>query len=527
MRLMTELKSHSQERSGLSSHSHHHPNSPLVRPSDAAVLQKKPSCACGGGCPRCQSKPPLQMKLEMSQPGDAQEREADRMADHVLGMSEPRGAPEAATAPRPAVTTPRRGPACSRAQRSAAPGAEGAKDSEAANDEGEGLFAPLRTPAHVNPMGLGAGEPLAKSELDFFEPRFGRGLGGVRVHAGAGAAESALSVGARAYAVGQDIVFASGEYAPHTAPGRRLLAHELAHTVQQSERGLALQRECPGHPEFCTPYPSRVYAHVVKEALLPVLVSYLAARISLEAAGLWMLYFNRSQGDSLTPLSFGGSSSVGQSFVTSSNTTERQSDLIDLIRPVLPGLCLYVPVRSWIDIPVSRLLQPSDLHFPINFNEVHTTPGNIAGGVGSSDAGPDLRIVSGHVSLRRTTDGAGNTTGGRLRTHFHFYVKDAVDLCPGDCGTSDEQTATIPLSRLEATGLVYDQPFEVNYDGPEVEVALDASAVQPCSTSPPPPGAATAAADTDANGADAPGTGEAGAPGQSPAPPSEEGSMPA
>lgn len=489
---------------------------PSVTQTTAPGLRR--ACACGGGCPRCKGAPPLQAKLKMSEPGDAQEREADHMADHVLGMPEPVGAPKAAPAPRPASA---------RAQRSAAPGAERAKDSESAEDEGEELFAPLRTPTHVNPMGLGVGEPLAKAERDFFEPRFGRGFGGVRLHTGAEAAESARSLGARAYTVGQDIVFAGGEYAPHTAPGRRLLAHELAHTVQQSEGGLALQRDCPGHPEFCTPYSSTAYAHVVKEGLRAVLTTYIAARISLDAAALWTLYFGRSPGDSLTPLSFNGSSSVGQSFVTSGITAQRQGDLIDLIRSALPGLCLYVPVGSWMDIPVSLLLQTSDLHFPINFNEVHTTPGNIAGGVGSSDAGPDLRIVSGYVSLSRTTDGAGKTTGGRMRTHFHFYVKDAVDLCPGDCGTTDEQNATIPLSRLEAMGLVYDQPFEVNYDGPEVEVALDPSAVQPCSTNPPSSGTRTASADTGTTDVGATGTGGADAPGQSPAPPPESDSMPA
>lgn len=83
--------------------------------------------------------------------------------------------------------------------------------------------------------GLGAGRTLDRGERDFFEPRFGRSFEGVRVHDGAQAARAARGYDARAYTVGQDIVFGRGEYRPGTGPGRELLAHELAHTVQQRE----------------------------------------------------------------------------------------------------------------------------------------------------------------------------------------------------------------------------------------------------------------------------------------------------
>nr|QNO51016.1 hypothetical protein EDLMLJLI_00009 [Methanosarcinales archaeon ANME-1 ERB6] len=68
----------------------------------------------------------------------------------------------------------------------------------------------------------------------FFEPRFGVNFGQVRVHTGTQAAESAQVLNARAYTLGQDVVFGEGQYAPGTAVGRRLLAHELTHVVQQS-----------------------------------------------------------------------------------------------------------------------------------------------------------------------------------------------------------------------------------------------------------------------------------------------------
>lgn len=84
---------------------------------------------------------------------------------------------------------------------------------------------------------LGGGTPLPPAERAFFEPRFGRDLGGVRVHTGADAAAAARAVGARAFALGTDVVLGAGAYAPGGAQGRRLLAHELAHVVQQSAPG--------------------------------------------------------------------------------------------------------------------------------------------------------------------------------------------------------------------------------------------------------------------------------------------------
>jgi hypothetical protein len=65
------------------------------------------------------------------------------------------------------------------------------------------------------------------------EPRFGRDFSGVRIHSDSQAGESARAVDAHAYTVGQHIVFDHGKYEPHSNSGRDLLAHELAHTVQQ------------------------------------------------------------------------------------------------------------------------------------------------------------------------------------------------------------------------------------------------------------------------------------------------------
>jgi hypothetical protein len=70
------------------------------------------------------------------------------------------------------------------------------------------------------------------------EPRFGYDFSGVRIHTDARAAELAGAIQARAFAVGEDIVFGAGEFAPETSHGRQLMAHELTHVVQE-ERGAA------------------------------------------------------------------------------------------------------------------------------------------------------------------------------------------------------------------------------------------------------------------------------------------------
>ncbi|CAD5108371.1 eCIS core domain-containing protein [Zestomonas carbonaria] len=77
------------------------------------------------------------------------------------------------------------------------------------------------------------GRPLDAETRGFMEQRFDNDFSGVRIHDDSAAAASAREVDAHAYTVGQHIVFADGQYRPHSADGRHLLAHELAHTVQQ------------------------------------------------------------------------------------------------------------------------------------------------------------------------------------------------------------------------------------------------------------------------------------------------------
>jgi hypothetical protein len=80
-----------------------------------------------------------------------------------------------------------------------------------------------------------AGEPLDPGTRRFMESRIGHDFSAVRVHADADAAASARAVAAKAYTLGQDVVFAAGRYEPRSSEGQRLLAHELTHVVQQAD----------------------------------------------------------------------------------------------------------------------------------------------------------------------------------------------------------------------------------------------------------------------------------------------------
>jgi hypothetical protein len=88
-------------------------------------------------------------------------------------------------------------------------------------------------PGIVHEVVDSTGQPLDAATRAFMEPRFGHDFSRVRVHADAQAAESARAVEAQAYTVGAEIVFGAGRYTPQTNDGRRLLAHELTHVVQQ------------------------------------------------------------------------------------------------------------------------------------------------------------------------------------------------------------------------------------------------------------------------------------------------------
>jgi hypothetical protein len=107
--------------------------------------------------------------------------------------------------------------------------------------------AAAEAPGIVHEVLNSQGQPLDAADRSFFEPRFDWDFSQIRIHADEQASASAGAVGALAYTVGTHIAFGLGQYAPGTPAGRRLLAHELAHTVQQGGAATRLFRqEAPG-----------------------------------------------------------------------------------------------------------------------------------------------------------------------------------------------------------------------------------------------------------------------------------------
>lgn len=104
----------------------------------------------------------------------------------------------------------------------------------------DGSKAPPGAASKVDRAAAESGVPLPDELRGRFEASLGTDLSGVRVHTGSESAAAAESIGAKAYTTGQDIHFGAGQYDPSSKEGQRLLAHEVAHTVQQSNAGTAL-----------------------------------------------------------------------------------------------------------------------------------------------------------------------------------------------------------------------------------------------------------------------------------------------
>ena len=165
----------------------------------------------------------LQAKPAIDEVEDKYEREANRVADRVTRMPEPKsqcahpcggGEPEC-LAEKPAERHKRL---------QAKPVESGVPGTTAAPPI---VLDVLRSP----------GRPLDPATRVYMEPRFGHDFSRVRIHSDAAAEQSARELNARAYTVGHNIVFDKGRFAPGTVEGRQLLAHELTHTMQQEGSG--------------------------------------------------------------------------------------------------------------------------------------------------------------------------------------------------------------------------------------------------------------------------------------------------
>jgi len=172
----------------------------------------------------------IQAKLMVGQPGDKYEQEADRVAEQVMRMPEPlvRQLKEGEELIQTKLLAEQITPLVQRQ-------VEEEEEEEIIQTKSDGDTTP--EVAHNLESQIraiqGGGKPLTESERAYFESRFDYDFGHVRVHTDAQAAGSARAVNARAFTVGQDVVFGEGYYAPETSAGKNLMAHELTHVVQQ------------------------------------------------------------------------------------------------------------------------------------------------------------------------------------------------------------------------------------------------------------------------------------------------------
>lgn len=192
------------------------------------LIREQAESGRSSGCAPLRSVP-IQTKLTVSESEGAHEREADHVADAVMRMPADEVADKLAVASSASPAKVRRMCAeCDEEQKHKA--IPQVQRREQTHDTPS-----LTSPEATNIQALrGGGSALPAATRAFFEPRFRVDFGNVRVHTGARAEEAAESVSAKAFTLGNDIAFGSGQYSPASHEGRKLLAHELTHTVQQS-----------------------------------------------------------------------------------------------------------------------------------------------------------------------------------------------------------------------------------------------------------------------------------------------------
>jgi hypothetical protein len=343
----------------------------------------------------------------------------------------------------------------------------------------------------------------------------------VQIHNDSRAAESARAVNSLAYTVGRHIVFGAGQFAPQTHEGRRLLAHELTHVLQQDpspvvrrqyagptsmDTDAAAERQygntgapksqkcgrpswCP--PGFCDPYRSEKLAEYYRSKNAWWLMAGISLAVNSRVVPLWKEYL--WGGSSVKDLTADFGKDFTNSPTTKKTTTFLNNELKNTLTASPPAVPLLgtkvVDLATQIPKAIAALDDPLSTN-QMNFNIPKDIPGNLAGGIGKDQlacpagAKPspfnDERHASGTAIVTRTS--ASELT---VAPSINYLVKDTIDLCPGDCGTSAEQLATVPLSQFEATGIAGDVPFTVDFPAPALGT-FTVSAPLPASAGPVP-----------------------------------------
>jgi hypothetical protein len=271
------------------------------------------------------------------------------------------------------------------------------------------------------------GQPLDAATRAFFEPRFDHDFSNVRVHTDARAAESAREVNASAYTVNQNVIFAAGSFRPATSEGQRLLAHELAHVLQQN-------------------------IHAIREKPLVVGGEHDSAEQEADAAAVAILRHQPAVVSAQQP------SSVVQRQVATA-PTYRVTPTSSQIPPAAPGLRT---IKVWINtfIPMATAgpyagddrefsadihasyrthqeieFETASLHKTIDWKDVGTSrivvPSSILppGTIPPIFRPARITVASSTASRNTLTNGPLRASGGEVLAHFE--VDSANPLAPG------------------------------------------------------------------------------------------------
>jgi hypothetical protein len=220
------------------------------RSAAACPLEVGPrACPFGGACHTCPTQ--VQAKLAVGAPDDEYEREADRAAERVMRMPGPAGElprtdqERKKEEPIQPVTPAGRMPPSIQRQIDPEEEEDELEEDETVRAKSDASPAPKiggAVQGRIQAM-RGGGRQLDPEARAFLEPRFGADFSRIRIHDQPAAAGSARSLSARAFTLGRDIFFSGGEYSPGTRSGKKLLAHELAHVIQQAgEKSERIQR---------------------------------------------------------------------------------------------------------------------------------------------------------------------------------------------------------------------------------------------------------------------------------------------
>jgi len=242
-------------------------------------------------------------------------------------------------------------------------------------------------------------------------------------------------------------------------------------------------------PDFCRPFESAEEGHKAANDLKTSIPAAVGLKFGPDVAHVWALYLDRPYrpNNDNKPVVLQAKSIV-QGFAESTTSDNEVKLIAHDIFTFLPMKCLQhqfyrvhgiakipEPAGKWVKINIADILPAGFLQRPdMEFDVASEIPGNLAGGLGSCDVVKDSRTASGYLYLYGEV-----VTEMQAVLQLHFEINDCVSFCPGKCGLKDEQTVTVPASRVEAMGGFSELPLRVVYDAQILKITGIPSERQP------------------------------------------------